>query len=167
MITSSDASVVGIFGAGLPTEDHALQACRAALAVKAAVQNAGDSQLRLCIGLDSGETVLRPAPTGDAVRIETQGAVVRTGEVWIAPGNFHMTLARQGCELVLKLNQNAPVNSCRPSVDVLFNSVAEVIGAASLGVVLTGMGRDGRDGSAAMKASLALRASSTDAIDAL
>jgi predicted ATPase/class 3 adenylate cyclase len=78
VISSSDASVVGIFGAGLPTEDHALQACRAALALKPAVETDGQSQVRLCIGLDSGETVLRPAPAADTVQVETQGSVVRT-----------------------------------------------------------------------------------------
>jgi DNA-binding SARP family transcriptional activator/predicted ATPase len=78
VISSSDASVVGIFGAGLPSEDHSLQACRAALALKAAVETAAQSQVRLSIGLDSGETVLRPVPTGDTVKVETQGAVVRT-----------------------------------------------------------------------------------------
>ncbi len=90
--------------------------------------------------------------TSLTVREATDGALVQTGDVWIAPGNFHMTLARQGIDLVLKLNQDPPVNSCRPSVDVLFASVAEVMGSRALGVVLTGMGRDGRDGAAAMKA---------------
>ena len=78
VITSSDATVVGIFGARLPTEDHALQACRAALALNAAVKNEDHSQVRICMGLDSGETVLRPTPTRDTVQVETRGAVVRS-----------------------------------------------------------------------------------------
>ena len=78
IISSSDASVVGIFGARFPSEEHALQACRAALELKAAVQTVGQGEVRLCIGLDSGETVLRPITTGDTHQVETQGAVVRT-----------------------------------------------------------------------------------------
>lgn len=74
------------------------------------------------------------------------GAVIQPGEVWIAPGDFHMTVARQGNNVVLKTNQNAPENSCRPAVDVLFRSVADVYGNNTLAVVLTGMGRDGTAG---------------------
>jgi two-component system chemotaxis response regulator CheB len=74
------------------------------------------------------------------------GAVIQPGEVWIAPGDFHMTVARQGTNVVLKTNQNSPENSCRPAVDVLFRSVADVYGSNALAVVLTGMGRDGTVG---------------------
>jgi DNA-binding winged helix-turn-helix (wHTH) protein/predicted ATPase len=82
VLSSTDASLVGIFGAGRATEDHALQACRAALAIKTAVEGAeqGPKQahVRLSIGLDSGATVLRPVATGGTLQVETQGAVVRT-----------------------------------------------------------------------------------------
>lgn len=54
-----------------------------------------------------------------------------------------MTVKRAGAGSRLELNQDRPENSCRPAVDVLFRSVAEVYGAASLGVVMTGMGSDG------------------------
>jgi len=65
------------------------------------------------------------------------------GEVWIAPGDFHMTVRRCGLSVHLALNQNSRENTCRPSVDVLFRSVAETYGAGVLGVVMTGMGSDG------------------------
>ncbi len=74
------------------------------------------------------------------------GAVVRPGEVWVAPGDFHMVVAREGTETLLRTNKQAAENSCRPAVDVLFRSVADVYGASTLAVVLTGMGRDGTTG---------------------
>jgi two-component system chemotaxis response regulator CheB len=65
------------------------------------------------------------------------------GHAWIAPGNFHMTVARVGMNQCLDLNQNPPEHSCRPAVDVMFRSVAAVCRANVLGVVMTGMGSDG------------------------
>lgn len=75
------------------------------------------------------------------------GAALLPGHAWIAPGNFHMTIKRAAAGTRLELNQNRPENSCRPAVDVLFRSVAEIYGAATLGVVMTGMGSDGVIGS--------------------
>ncbi|MGE0591175.1 MAG: chemotaxis response regulator protein-glutamate methylesterase [Vicinamibacterales bacterium] len=75
------------------------------------------------------------------------GMAVVPGKVYIAPGDHHMTVVREGTRLVIRLNQDAPENSCRPAADVLFRSVAAVYGARSLGVVLTGMGQDGLRGS--------------------
>lgn len=74
------------------------------------------------------------------------GAVVRPGEAWVAPGDYHMVVAREGTETVLRINKNAPENSCRPAVDVMFRSIADVYGASTLACVLTGMGRDGTAG---------------------
>jgi two-component system chemotaxis response regulator CheB len=71
------------------------------------------------------------------------GVVVSPGQAWIAPGNFHMIVRRAGLGSRLELNQDPPENSCRPAVDVLFRSVAEVYGASVLAVVMTGMGSDG------------------------
>ncbi|MFN8706473.1 MAG: chemotaxis response regulator protein-glutamate methylesterase [Planctomyces sp.] len=85
------------------------------------------------------------------VREGIDGAVLRPGEVWVAPGDFHMTVSREGVETVLRLNQNPPENSCRPAVDVLFRSAATVFGGSTLAVVLTGMGRDGTLGCQALK----------------
>lgn len=84
------------------------------------------------------------------VREAVNNTVIQPGEVWIAPGDFHMRVKRQRTDLILELNQSPPENSCRPAVDPLFRSVAEVFGARCLGVILTGMGRDGEEGSRAI-----------------
>ncbi len=81
------------------------------------------------------------------VREGIEGAVLQPGEVWIAPGNFHMTVQNHKTDRVLRLDQNAQENSCRPAVDTLFRSVATVYGSRCLGVILTGMGKDGLNGS--------------------
>ena len=64
----------------------------------------------------------------------------------MAPGDRHLRLERWHDGLRLRLDDGPAVNSCRPSVDVLFRSAVEACGGAVLGVVLTGMGRDGLDG---------------------
>lgn len=84
------------------------------------------------------------------VREGEAGAKLEPGYVWIAPGNYHMTVARKGKEVLLNLNQDAPENSCRPAVDVLFRSVAETYGGHTFGVVMTGMGSDGTRGARAI-----------------
>jgi len=66
--------------------------------------------------------------------------------VYIAPGGFHMTVERSAAGLVIGTNTQPHENSCRPAVDVLFRSVAREYGAATLAVVLTGMGSDGLRG---------------------
>jgi two-component system, chemotaxis family, protein-glutamate methylesterase/glutaminase len=81
------------------------------------------------------------------VREGKEGEKLRRGQVWIAPGDYHMTVARQGGETILRLNHDPQENSCRPAVDVLFRSAAQTFGANVLGVVLTGMGADGTRGS--------------------
>ena len=85
-----------------------------------------------------------------AVREAEPGQVLQPGQVWIARGDYHLTVARKGTSVVLDLNQEPPENSCRPAVDVLFRSVAQVYGAGALGVVMTGMGADGARGAAQM-----------------
>lgn len=74
------------------------------------------------------------------------GQVVEPGKIWIAPGNFHMVVEQSGNQIKLKTHQGPPENSCRPAVDVLFRSVAEVYGNRALAVILTGMGQDGLKG---------------------
>ena len=81
----------------------------------------------------------------------TDGCVLTPGRAWLAPGDFHMQVAWKDSQPVLRLNQGAPENSCRPAVDVLFRSVAETYGAAALAVVLTGMGQDGLQGCRAIR----------------
>jgi two-component system, chemotaxis family, protein-glutamate methylesterase/glutaminase len=81
-----------------------------------------------------------------AVREAEAGKILEPGSVWIARGDFHMTVEQRGTNVMLNLNQDPPENSCRPAVDVLFRSVARVYGAETLGVVMTGMGSDGARG---------------------
>ncbi len=68
------------------------------------------------------------------------------GCVWIAPGDYHMVIRRQGARIRLATHQGSAENSCRPSVDVLFRSVADVYGSGVLAIVMTGMGQDGLRG---------------------
>ncbi|MDV2996210.1 MAG: Protein-glutamate methylesterase/protein-glutamine glutaminase [Chroococcidiopsis sp. SAG 2025] len=74
------------------------------------------------------------------------GSILKPGQVWIAPGDFHLTVQRDGDVVRLVTHQAPPENSCRPSVDVLFSSVAQVFGASAIAIVLTGMGQDGLRG---------------------
>ncbi|GIH97620.1 chemotaxis response regulator protein-glutamate methylesterase [Planobispora siamensis] len=72
---------------------------------------------------------------------------VQAGMVYIAPGDYHMEVNRRGNGVFTNLQQGPPENFCRPAVDVLFRSVAAVYGGATLAVILTGMGQDGKRGS--------------------
>jgi two-component system chemotaxis response regulator CheB len=76
---------------------------------------------------------------------------IERGHVYIAPGGHHLELARRGAVLYCSLNDNALVSGHRPSVDVLFSSVARTVGSKAIGVILTGMGRDGASGLLAMR----------------
>ena len=68
------------------------------------------------------------------------------GGLYVAPGDFHMTVRKDAAGYYAVLDQTPPINFCRPAVDPLFQSVAEATGGRSLGVILTGMGHDGREG---------------------
>jgi two-component system chemotaxis response regulator CheB len=81
-----------------------------------------------------------------AVREGEEGGLLEPGVAWIAPGNHHAVLRRDGAQVRLQLTQDPPENSCRPAVDPLFRSAAQVYGNRTLGVVLTGMGQDGLRG---------------------
>ncbi len=83
------------------------------------------------------------AVSGMNAREGVSGALLRPGEVWVAPGGFHMEVEKVADGVRLRTHEAPPENSCRPAVDVLFRSVAKVFGARSLAVVLTGMGHDG------------------------
>lgn len=76
---------------------------------------------------------------------------VLTGKILIAPGGRHMTLARSGARYTVQLNDGPPVCHQRPSVDVLFDSVAKYAGSNAVGAILTGMGDDGANGLLAMR----------------
>jgi two-component system chemotaxis response regulator CheB len=73
------------------------------------------------------------------------------GHVYIAPGNRHLRLTRSGANYVCTLSDEAPVSNHRPSVDVLFSSVAKFAAHNAVGVILTGMGKDGAQGLASMR----------------
>ena len=77
--------------------------------------------------------------------------VIRPGHVFIAPGDYHMLIEREGGKTVIKLNQNSPIGGHRPAVDPLMESVARAYGSKAIGVILTGMGRDGAKGIEAIK----------------
>lgn len=68
------------------------------------------------------------------------------GHVYIAPGDSHLKLRRRGSAYYCELDERAPVNRHMPSVDVLFESVAETAGPNAIGIILTGMGKDGAKG---------------------
>ncbi len=88
--------------------------------------------------LDSlSEVTVREAQDGDSIT---------NGTVLIAPGNYHMLLKRSGARYYVNVKQGPLVHHQRPSVDVLFKSVADYAGANALGIILTGMGGDGADG---------------------
>ena len=79
--------------------------------------------------------------------IEAQGGEsLEMGTVYIAPGHSHMKIRRSASGYVTELFRTPPVNRHRPSVDVLFDSAAEVVGRNAIGVILTGMGKDGACG---------------------
>jgi two-component system chemotaxis response regulator CheB len=80
------------------------------------------------------------------------GTVLQSGCAWIAPGDYHMMVVRDGSQARVLVHQDPPENSCRPAADVLFRSVAQAYGPSSLTVVLTGMGQDGLRGCEALKA---------------
>jgi two-component system, chemotaxis family, protein-glutamate methylesterase/glutaminase len=76
---------------------------------------------------------------------------VLPGHAYIAPGHSHLLLKRSGANYVTELSQSAPVNHHRPSVEVLFRSVAQCAGKNAIGVMLTGMGKDGAIGMLEMR----------------
>jgi len=79
------------------------------------------------------------------------GERIEAGTVYIAPGHSHLRIKRTGSGLQTELLRSEPVNRHRPSVDVLFDSAAEVLGRQAVGVILTGMGKDGARGMLRMR----------------
>ncbi len=83
--------------------------------------------------------------------IAKQGQHIIPGTIYIAPGGKHLRIVRDGARYVCLLNDDLPVNRHKPSVDVMFQSVAEHVGKNAIGVMLTGMGMDGAAGMLQMK----------------
>jgi two-component system chemotaxis response regulator CheB len=79
------------------------------------------------------------------------GETLQPGHAYIAPGDWHLRIEANGGNYVARLDQEAPLNRHRPSVDALFRSVASAAGAKGAAVLLTGMGKDGAEGMGALK----------------
>jgi len=79
------------------------------------------------------------------------GQEVRVGSAYVAPGGIHMAVEKERGRAIIRLQDTEPVNSVRPSADVMMISVASLNGPCSMGVVLTGMGSDGAEGLAQIK----------------
>jgi two-component system chemotaxis response regulator CheB len=90
---------------------------------------------------------LSELPVSEAV----EGERIMAGHVYIAPGGRHLRIERSGDGQVIRLQDSDPVWGVRPAADIMFNSVAQSFGPASVGVVLTGMGRDGAEGLRAIR----------------
>jgi two-component system chemotaxis response regulator CheB len=85
------------------------------------------------------------------VKEAEHGDRVEPGRALIAPGNHHMSVRRRGAQILAEISEGPLVSRHRPSVDVLFRSVANAVGADALGIILTGMGNDGAQGLLEMK----------------
>ncbi len=86
-----------------------------------------------------------------AVKEAADNERILPGHAYVAPGHSHLRVKKGGGYYYTELSQEAPVNRHRPSVDVLFDSAARVLGANAVGVILTGMGKDGAAGLLAMR----------------
>ena len=86
-----------------------------------------------------------------AVREAQHGDVLRAGEAVVAPGHAHLVIRWRSGRYRCELSDAPPVNRHKPSVDVLFDSVAQAAGVRGLGIILTGMGADGAAGMVRMK----------------
>ena len=85
------------------------------------------------------------------VKEAEEGEFVKDGVVYIAPGDYHMKIKKENSLIKIKLHQGPPRNFCRPSVDELFESLAEVYNGKTLALILTGMGNDGKEGAKKVK----------------
>ena len=85
------------------------------------------------------------------VKQAEQGDRILTGHAYVAPGDMHLKVRRNGAFFECELVDSEPVNRHKPSVDVLFDSVAEHVGKLGIGIILTGMGKDGAEGMLNMK----------------
>ncbi len=85
------------------------------------------------------------------VKEAEDGERIMKGHVYICPGDFHLEILKSGAKYMIKLKQGELVNRHRPSVDVLFHSVAKTVGQNALGIIMTGMGKDGALGLLDMK----------------
>ncbi|MCE9633855.1 MAG: chemotaxis response regulator protein-glutamate methylesterase [Methylophilales bacterium] len=87
-----------------------------------------------------------------SVKEAEHGDRILPGHAYLAPGHSHLLIGRSGTNYVCELSQTSPVNRHRPSVDVLYRSVANNVGKNAIGIILTGMGKDGAAGMKELKA---------------
>ena len=92
------------------------------------------------------------ALSGRVARVASDGDIVKRGDILVAPGDKHLGLMRRGRKVCVALLDHAAASRCCPSVDPMFSALADVYGDGALGVVLTGMGRDGEIGAGAIAA---------------
>jgi two-component system chemotaxis response regulator CheB len=107
-------------------------------------------------GIVIAQHIPRPFSTAFAARLDrlcalkvseaADGAEIRPGHAFVAPGDLHLLVLRSGPRWICRLDAGPAVNRHRPSVDVLFRSVAQQAGADAVGILLTGMGKDGAQG---------------------
>jgi two-component system, chemotaxis family, protein-glutamate methylesterase/glutaminase len=92
------------------------------------------------------------ALSGRSTRVAGDGEMVKRGDILVAPGDRHLGLVWRGRKVCTKLLDHAAASRCCPSVDPMFSGVAEVYGDGALGIVFSGMGRDGEIGAGAIAA---------------
>jgi two-component system chemotaxis response regulator CheB len=92
---------------------------------------------------DNGLAILLDSLSKIRVKEADEGEIIQSGTAYMAPANYHLLVERRG---ILALSIDPPVNFARPSVDVLFESAAEVYGNTLIGVIMTGAGNDGSKG---------------------
>ena len=80
------------------------------------------------------------------VKVAEQAEYLRKGTVYLAPGNKQMKFFKRNHQMLIDINDDPPENFCKPAADYMFRSIASICGANSIGVIMTGMGRDGTAG---------------------
>ena len=88
--------------------------------------------------------------SGRPCREGEDGEIIKPGHIYVAPGGRHMVLTSKAGQTAIKLTDGPAINFCKPAVDPLFETVAEIYGSASLALILTGMGHDGAKGGEAI-----------------
>ncbi|MGB7407673.1 MAG: chemotaxis-specific protein-glutamate methyltransferase CheB [Pontixanthobacter sp.] len=85
-------------------------------------------------------------------QVAEHGMTLKSGNIYVAPGNGHLTIKRKDDELVVRITAEICANNCLPSVDPMFASIADATQGGAIGIVMSGMGKDGADGAACLAA---------------